>query len=81
MGIHVMILFGSCGKDDAVHFEELIYAISSSVVSQKFVALVAKSNRRSFYSVWPKNGQTPLKMTVQLSCELQTQDRTSDSGH
>jgi len=32
------------------------------MVSPKFVAKIAKSNRRSFDSVWPKYGQTPLLM-------------------
>ena len=45
--------------------------IQHSAVSQKFVAQVAKSNRRFFDSVWPKNGQTPLKMTVELRREIQ----------
>jgi hypothetical protein len=35
-----------------------------SVVSQKFLAQIAKSNRRSFDFVWPESGQAPLKMTA-----------------
>jgi len=34
----------------------------------------AENNRRSFDSVCAKNAQTPLRMTMLVRCELQTQD-------